>query len=55
MNIMTKQDIKTGQVVADIVLTEKEVKKLVDGKIVTGDQPKLAVQIVGYGDESAKS
>lgn len=54
MEIMTKQDIVTGQVFANVVLTEEEVEKLVKGKVVNGDVPEVSIQIVGYGDDGKK-
>lgn len=52
MKIMTRQDIKTGKVFVNIVLTEDELERLVDGKVVNGELPEVSIQIVGYGEES---
>jgi len=54
MNILTRQDVKTGKIFVDIILTEKEVAKLIEGKLIKGESPQVALQIVGYGDESAE-
>jgi len=54
MKIESRQDLNTGKIFADIILTEEEVKKLIDGKVVKGEVPNLAIQIVGYGEEKDK-
>lgn len=55
MKILSRQDIKTGKIFVDIILTEKEVAKLIEGKVVNGELPEVAIQIVGYGDEKEKA
>lgn len=48
MKIMTEPEQK---VIVNLVLTENEVKRLVAGDVVSGEEEAVFVQIVGYGDE----
>lgn len=43
---MWKREIETNQLFVNIVLTQEEVKKLVNGKVVNDEKPEIAVQIV---------
>lgn len=52
MKIVARQEVLNHKVFVNIVLTEDEVGKLVDGKVVNGELPDVAIQIVGYGEES---
>lgn len=54
MKIMSRREIESNQLFVNIVLTEEEVKKLIDGKVVSDAKPEIAIQIVGYGDEKDK-
>ena len=51
MKVMSRVDPETSRTYINIVLTEDEVKRLVDGKVVSVEDPHLVVQIVGYGQE----
>jgi len=51
MKIMSRQDITTGKIFANLVLTKEEVERLIDGKVIAGEEPLLFIQIVGYGEE----
>lgn len=50
MQVMSKVDVATGRYFVDIILTNIEVTKLADGKVVTTELPEINVQIVGYGN-----
>ena len=53
MKIMSRQDIKTGRIFVNLVLTKEEVEKVITGGVVDGEDWHLAIQIVGYGEEDA--
>ena len=55
MKIMSKQEIKTGKIFVNLILTKEEVKRLIDGKVINGEDSHLAIQIVGYGEEEAEA
>ena len=54
MKILSRQEVKTGKIFVNLVLTKEEVEKLVAGKIVNSEDEHLSIQIVGYGDESTE-
>lgn len=54
MEVLSRQDVSTGKIFANIILTKEEVEKLIAGGVVSGQEPQLAIQIVGYGDEIKK-
>ncbi len=51
MKIMSRQEIATGKIFVSLVLTKEEVERLIAGGVITGEEPLLAIQIVGFGDE----
>ena len=55
MKILTRQDLTTGKIFADIVLTHREVLLIILGKVVSGEKPQVSIQIVGYGKEESKN
>ncbi len=55
MKIMAKLMTEPEQkVVINLVLTEKEVKRLIAGDVVSGEEEAVFVQIVGYGEEGSE-
>ena len=52
MKIESRQDLKTGKIFVNIILTEEEALRIIDGKVVSGEEQYLAIRIVGYGEES---
>lgn len=54
MKILSRQDIRTGKIFVNIVLTNKEALRIIDGKVVNGEEPYLSIQIVGYGEDESK-
>lgn len=54
MKILSRQELKTGKIFVNIILTNKEALRIIDGKVVNGEEPYLAIQIVGYGEEESK-
>ena len=54
MKILSRQDLKTGKIFADVILTHREVLLIILGKVVKGEVPNLAIKIVGYGEEKSK-
>lgn len=55
MKIQAMREETTDKIIVNIILTESEVKKLIAGGVVNGDEPQLAIQIVGYGEEEGKA
>ena len=55
MKIQAMREETTDKIIVNIILTEAEVKKLIAGGVVNGDEPQLAIQIVGYGEEEVKA
>ena len=51
MKILSRQELSTGKIFVNLVLTKEEVERLIAGKVITGEEPLLAIQIVGYGEE----
>ena len=52
MKILAKRIVEPEEkVVINLVLTENEIKRLVAGDVVSGEEEDVFVQIVGYGDD----
>lgn len=54
LKILSRQELSTGKIFVNIILTEEEVKRLISGKVINGEEPMLSIQIVGYGEEESK-
>ena len=51
MKILSRQELSTGKIFVNIILTNKDALRIILGKVVSGEAPYLQVQIVGYGKE----
>lgn len=46
MEILSRQELSSGKIFVNLVLTTEEVKKLIAGRVVNGEEPELATGIV---------
>ena len=54
MKILTRQE-ELGKIFVNIVLTNEEALRIIDGRVVSEELPEIHIQIVGYGEDERDS